>query len=93
MSGKIRIFTLLRPFGFIYGIITAIRNLMYNCGVLKSHTYRVPVISIGNITVGGTGKTPHTEYITPAASEFAPSRSPYWGRPRTCRSWRRRTGR
>lgn len=64
MSGKIRIFTLLRPFGFIYGIITAIRNLMYNCGVLKSHTYRVPVISIGNITVGGTGKTPHTEYIT-----------------------------
>jgi tetraacyldisaccharide 4'-kinase len=54
---------LLYPFSILYGIITGIRNFMYNTGILFSHEFRLPVICVGNITVGGTGKTPHTEYL------------------------------
>ena len=58
-----RIYNVLRPLGWLYGLGTGIRNRLYDNGTLKSTTFQVPVISIGNITVGGTGKTPHTEYI------------------------------
>jgi tetraacyldisaccharide 4'-kinase len=54
---------LLFPFSVIYGIITGIRNFCFNNNILKSHTFKIPVICVGNITVGGTGKTPHVEYI------------------------------
>jgi tetraacyldisaccharide 4'-kinase len=54
----------LYPFSLIYGIITGIRNFLYNTGILPSKEFPFPVICVGNITVGGTGKTPHTEYIT-----------------------------
>ncbi len=54
---------LLYPLSLLYGWITGIRNFMYNTGILKSVEFSIPVICIGNITVGGTGKTPHTEYI------------------------------
>ena len=54
---------LLYPLSLIYGFITALRNYLYNSGVLGSHKFNLPVISVGNITVGGTGKTPHTEYL------------------------------
>lgn len=53
----------LYPFSLIYGIITGIRNFLYNSDILKSVEFQLPVICVGNITVGGTGKTPHTEYI------------------------------
>lgn len=53
----------LKFLSFIYGIIIGLRNELFNLKVLTSHEFDVPVISIGNITVGGTGKTPHTEYI------------------------------
>ena len=43
--------------------ITATRNWLFDHGLIKSHEYTIPTICIGNITVGGTGKTPHTEYI------------------------------
>lgn len=52
------------PLSVIYGLITGIRNFLYNTGILRSVEFRIPVICVGNITVGGTGKTPHTEYIT-----------------------------
>ena len=39
------------------------RNLAFDAGMLKSRTFGIPTICIGNISVGGTGKTPHTEYI------------------------------
>ncbi len=54
---------LLYPFSLVYGAITAIRNFLYDTEVLKSHEFSIPVICIGNITAGGTGKTPHAEYL------------------------------
>jgi len=54
---------LLYPFSLVYGAITAIRNFLYDAEVLSSHEFGIPVICIGNITAGGTGKTPHAEYL------------------------------
>jgi tetraacyldisaccharide 4'-kinase len=54
---------LLLPLAWIYAAITAIRNYLYDKGKLKSISYSIPVISVGNITAGGTGKTPLCEYI------------------------------
>ncbi len=54
---------LLYPFSIIYGIIVFFRNRFYDLGILKSKDFDVPVISVGNITVGGTGKTTHIEYL------------------------------
>lgn len=59
----IKIYDWLMPFSWLYGLIVSIRNIMFDCGVLKSKSYNVPVISVGNLTVGGTGKTPHSEYL------------------------------
>ena len=53
----------LYPVSIIYGLITGIRNFLYDTGILSSVEFHFPVICVGNITVGGTGKTPHTEYI------------------------------
>lgn len=49
---------LLFPFSLLYLIITSIRNLFYNTGVLKSQSYAKPVIVVGNLNTGGTGKSP-----------------------------------
>jgi tetraacyldisaccharide 4'-kinase len=54
---------LLYPVSLIYGLITGIRNFLYDAKILTSIEFPFPVICVGNITVGGTGKTPHTEYI------------------------------
>jgi|ERR1035437_328232 tetraacyldisaccharide 4'-kinase len=54
---------LLYPISRLYGLITGIRNFLYDSGILHSEEFHFPVICVGNITVGGTGKTPHTEYI------------------------------
>jgi tetraacyldisaccharide 4'-kinase len=54
---------LLYPLSIVYGAITGIRNFLYNSEVLRSVEFHLPVICVGNITVGGTGKTPHTEYL------------------------------
>ena len=53
----------LLPFSWIYGLVVSIRNLMFDIGMLKSQTFDIPVICVGNLTVGGTGKTPHAEYL------------------------------
>jgi len=54
---------LLFPLTMIYTPIIWIRNKMFDFKILKSITFDIPVISIGNISIGGTGKTPHSEYI------------------------------
>jgi len=53
----------LLPFTLIYGFITGARNLLFNLKILKEKEFSLPLISVGNITVGGTGKTPHIEYL------------------------------
>lgn len=53
----------LYPLSWIYGLGVDLRNWLFNIGVLKSKSYPVPVICVGNITAGGTGKTPHIEYL------------------------------
>lgn len=53
----------LTPMSWIYGGVTWLRNKLFDIGVLKEESFGVPVVSVGNITVGGTGKTPHVEYI------------------------------
>jgi len=54
---------LLYPFSLLYGLVTFIRNLLYDYAIIKSHEFPIPMISVGNITAGGTGKTPHVEYL------------------------------
>jgi tetraacyldisaccharide 4'-kinase len=54
---------LLLPFSALYWLATAIRNLLYGLGIKKSHTFNLPVIAVGNLSTGGTGKTPQTEYL------------------------------
>ena len=54
---------LLYPFALIYGAIVWLRNRMYDAGVFSSIEFSVPVITVGNLSTGGTGKTPHVEYL------------------------------
>lgn len=60
---------LLYPLSLIYGLVVALRNRAYDLRILKSTEFDVPIISVGNITVGGTGKTPHVEYLVELLSE------------------------
>lgn len=54
---------LLRPMSFLYGMVVGLRNRLFEWKVLKEHTFDVPVVVVGNLAIGGTGKTPHTEYV------------------------------
>jgi tetraacyldisaccharide 4'-kinase len=51
------------PISWLFGFIVRLRNFLFDTGILKSVRFTFPVISVGNITVGGTGKTPHVEYL------------------------------
>lgn len=54
---------ILFPLAILYGFVTSFRNFLFNKGILKSHVFEVPVIVVGNLSVGGTGKTPQIEYL------------------------------
>ena len=54
---------ILFPFAILYGFITGIRNFLFDKGILKSYSFDLPVIVVGNLSVGGTGKTPQIEYL------------------------------
>ncbi|MGH1385603.1 tetraacyldisaccharide 4'-kinase [Kordia sp.] len=58
-----RLRLLLLPFSFVYGTIVFVRNWMFDKGYLKSTSYNFPVICVGNLSVGGTGKSPMIEYL------------------------------
>lgn len=54
---------LLFPISLLYGMVVHIRNYLYDIGVFKSNTFKTPTICVGNLSVGGTGKTPMIEYL------------------------------
>lgn len=54
---------LLIPVSWIYGAATGVRNFLFDHGIIKSRKFGIPIICVGNLTVGGTGKTPHVEYL------------------------------
>lgn len=62
-DSNIRLNYLLAPFSFLYGLGVRLRNQLFNWKVLPTEQYPVPVICVGNLAVGGTGKTPHTEHL------------------------------
>ena len=53
----------LYPVSWIYGAGVWLRNKLFDWGYYQERSFNLPVICVGNITVGGTGKTPHTEYL------------------------------
>jgi len=54
---------ILFPLSIVYGLIVFLRNKLYDWGVFSSTEFEVPTISVGNLCIGGTGKTPHIEYL------------------------------
>ena len=55
--------TLLAPISWLYGMGVAIRHALYDNRLLPSHEMAIATICVGNLAVGGTGKTPHVEYL------------------------------
>ena len=62
-------YILLKPLSVLYGIGVELRNKFFDLGIFHSHKCNLTTISVGNITVGGTGKTPHAEYLLSYLSE------------------------
>lgn len=60
---RVRTYPLLLPLAWLYGLVVWLRNRAYDRGWLRSVAFDVPIIAVGNIAAGGTGKTPHTEYL------------------------------
>ena len=54
---------LLFLFSKIYSIISSLRNFLFDIGIFKTKSFSIPIICIGNLNVGGSGKTPHADYI------------------------------
>jgi tetraacyldisaccharide 4'-kinase len=54
---------LLFPFAILYGGVIALRNILYNKRILKTFRFDIPIINVGNLSTGGTGKSPMVEYI------------------------------
>lgn len=63
MSQNILLKLLLAPLSLLYGLVIGARNTLYQTGVLKSSSFTIPVIGVGNLSMGGSGKTPHVEYM------------------------------
>lgn len=67
---KVLLSIILSPISLIYGLLVSFRLSLYRFGILKSIKFSLPVISIGNLSVGGTGKTPHIEYLLDLLSPY-----------------------
>lgn len=59
----IKIHHWLYPLSWLYGLGVCLRNKLFDWGLLRSKSFDIPIICVGNLAVGGTGKTPHTEYL------------------------------
>lgn len=64
---------LLYPFALIYGFGVWLRNSLYDAGIKKANGFDQAIVKIGNLSVGGTGKTPHTELIAAMLAESFPA--------------------
>ncbi|PLX13970.1 MAG: tetraacyldisaccharide 4'-kinase [Marinilabiliales bacterium] len=51
------------PFALIYGLVVRFRHLLFDMGILQSKSFKIPTIGVGNLAMGGTGKTPHVEML------------------------------
>ncbi|MEN2434388.1 tetraacyldisaccharide 4'-kinase [Weeksellaceae bacterium A-14] len=60
----------LYPFSLIYNLVTQLRNAMYNLGIFKSVRFKTPVICVGNLSVGGSGKSPMVMYLADLLSRY-----------------------
>ncbi len=58
------------PISIIYGLVTQIRNKLYDWGILKSTSFDIPIICVGNLVIGGAGKTPTTEYLVRLLGDY-----------------------
>ncbi len=63
IGDNIKIKKWLLPLSFLYGLGVRFRNILFDWGIYKSKSFPMPIICVGNLTVGGTGKTPHTELL------------------------------
>ena len=70
MFRRIIIRVLLSPFALLYGFIISFVNFSYDVGLLKASKFSVPVIGIGNLSIGGAGKTPHIEYLIELLKDY-----------------------
>lgn len=63
---------LLSPFALIYGVVIFIRNYLYTNQYFRAASFDLPVISVGNLSTGGTGKTPHVDYLIQLLKPYYP---------------------
>lgn len=61
---------LLSPLAFLYGLVILLINFFYDTGILKASKFSIPVISVGNLSIGGAGKTPHIEYLIELLKDY-----------------------
>ena len=61
------------PIALLYGLVVGIRNFLYDTEAIKAVEFSIPVVSVGNLSVGGTGKSPHIEYLIRLLNEFQPA--------------------
>jgi tetraacyldisaccharide 4'-kinase len=61
---------LLAPFSFLYGMGVSLRDFFYRMELLKGIEFNIPVISVGNLSIGGAGKTPHIEYLVRLLKDY-----------------------
>ncbi|MFM2393016.1 MAG: hypothetical protein RLZZ546_998 [Bacteroidota bacterium] len=70
MVSNILVKILLIPFSILYGLGVSFRNFLYEAEIIKPSKFSLPIISIGNLSIGGAGKTPHIEYLVRLLSPY-----------------------